>query len=72
LEKKSPLLLFAETPLTSEDFYTSVFWSKDFDTSCFNIELNLQINTLVALSISGYLVEINPDNGKFIQDILIK
>lgn len=62
----------ADLPGSGVDFYTKVIWSKDLRVDIFKVDLDLKENSLVAFSYSGFLVNIDPDNGKIISRLLIK
>ena len=62
----------ADLPGSGIDYYTSIIWAKDLQTNIFDIKLEFEPNSLIALSFSGFLVNINPENGKFISQLLIK
>lgn len=72
INEKGKVLWIAELPTNGFDFYDSIFWSPDFPKNIFTIKLNFQEESLIALSYSGFLVEIDPKTGKSIQEILVK
>lgn len=66
------VLWIADLPTSGIDSYEEIYWSEDFPLKPFWVQINLKENSLVALSLSGYLVNIEPKTGKKISVILMK
>jgi outer membrane protein assembly factor BamB len=66
------ILWITDLPTGGVDFYTKIIWSDDFSTGTMKIKLDIKENTLIALSYSGYLVNINPETGSIVWQVLIK
>ena len=65
-------LWIADLPSSGVDYYTRVIWSNNLRADMFKVDLDLKENTLVVFSYSGFLVNIDPENGKIISKLLIK
>jgi len=66
------ILWIADLPTGGVDFYARIVWSDDFPTDIMKIKLEIIDNTLIAFSYSGYLININPETGRILWQVLIK
>lgn len=66
------IIWVSELPVSSEDDYGLLLWSKDYQTIISKSNVVFREGTIIGVSFSGYLVELDPENGRILQKLIIK
>lgn len=72
INNQGELLWIADLPRSGRDMFTKIVWAKDFPIQVFITKPDIREGSIVAFSMSGFLVDIDPETGRTFSTLLIK